>query len=159
VQDASNDVKIADFGWSTVTAGKRTTFCGTLDYLAPEVRASPACPCPHTPLPLPAAAAHAAPRLATCLQMLGESYDYRVDIWSLGVLMFELLTGKAPFDAEETEETQQKIRSDDVVFPAGDEALSAEATELLTGLLQKDPEKRLGLPAVLAHSWITRHVA
>ena len=36
--------------------------------------------------------------------MLGESYDYRVDIWSLGVLMFELLTGKAPFDAEETEE-------------------------------------------------------
>eukprot|EP00908_Phaeocystis_cordata_P010989 Transcript_21832.p2 GENE.Transcript_21832~~Transcript_21832.p2 ORF type:complete len:252 (+),score=139.02 Transcript_21832:354-1109(+) len=125
--DASNDVKIADFGWSTVTAGKRTTFCGTLDYLAPE--------------------------------MLGESYDYRVDIWSLGVLMFELLTGKAPFDAEETEETQQKIRSDDVVFPAGDEALSAEATELLTGLLQKDPEKRLGLPAVLAHSWITRHVA
>ena len=77
--DADNNAKVADFGWSTVTAHKRSTFCGTLDYLAPE--------------------------------MLGESYDHRVDIWSLGVLMFELLVGKAPFDAPETEQTQQRIRA------------------------------------------------
>jgi len=104
--DADNNAKVADFGWSTVTAHKRSTFCGTLDYLAPE--------------------------------MLGESYDHRVDIWSLGVLMFELLVGKAPFDAPETEETQQRIRSDEVVFPK-DGAVSAEARELLLGLLQKNP--------------------
>ena len=102
--DGNNDVKVADFGWSTVTGHKRTTFCGTLDYLAPE--------------------------------MLGESYDERVDIWSLGVLMYELLVGKAPFDAEENEQTQERIRSDAVSFPA-DATPSAEARELLLSLLQK----------------------
>jgi len=124
--DADNNAKVADFGWSTVTAHKRSTFCGTLDYLAPE--------------------------------MLGESYDHRVDIWSLGVLMFELLVGKAPFDAPETEETQQRIRSDEVVFPK-DGTVSAEARELLLGLLQKNPERRLSLQAVLDHPWTKRHTA
>lgn len=124
--DADNDAKVADFGWSTVTAHKRSTFCGTLDYLAPE--------------------------------MLGESYDHRVDIWSLGVLMFELLVGKAPFDAPETEQTQLRIRSDEVVFPEGG-SVSAEARELLLALLQKNPDRRLSLQAVLDHPWIKRHTA
>ncbi len=35
--DSDDNLKIADFGWSTVTRGKRSTFCGTLDYLAPEM--------------------------------------------------------------------------------------------------------------------------
>jgi len=124
--DANNDVKVADFGWSTVTGHKRTTFCGTLDYLAPE--------------------------------MLGESYDERVDIWSLGVLMYELLVGKAPFDAEENEQTQERIRSDAVAFP-DDATPSAEARELLLALLQKDPEQRLSLQGVLDHPWLKRHAA
>lgn len=124
--DGNNDVKVADFGWSTVTGHKRTTFCGTLDYLAPE--------------------------------MLGESYDERVDIWSLGVLMYELLVGKAPFDAEENEQTQERIRSDAVSFPA-DATPSAEARELLLSLLQKDPEQRLSLQGVLDHPWLKRHAA
>jgi len=124
--DADNNAKVADFGWSTVTAHKRSTFCGTLDYLAPE--------------------------------MLGESYDHRVDIWSLGVLMFELLVGKAPFDAPETEQTQQRIRSDEVVFPE-DGTVSAEARELLLALLQKNPERRLSLQGVLDHPWTKRHTA
>lgn len=124
--DADNNAKVADFGWSTVTAHKRSTFCGTLDYLAPE--------------------------------MLGESYDHRVDIWSLGVLMFELLVGKAPFDAPETEQTQLRIRSDEVAFPE-DGTLSAEARELLLALLQKKPDRRLSLQAVLDHPWIKRHTA
>jgi len=124
--DADNNAKVADFGWSTVTAHKRSTFCGTLDYLAPE--------------------------------MLGESYDHRVDIWSLGVLMFELLVGKAPFDAPETEQTQLRIRSDEVAFPE-DGTVSAEARELLLALLQKNPDRRLSLQAVLDHPWIKRHTA
>mgnify|MGYP006079331357 FL=1 len=42
--DADNNAKVADFGWSTVTAHKRSTFCGTLDYLAPEARLPHALP-------------------------------------------------------------------------------------------------------------------
>ena len=50
--DADNNAKVADFGWSTVTAHKRSTFCGTLDYLAPEARllhAPPRRPTPPRP--------------------------------------------------------------------------------------------------------------
>ena len=65
--DSKGHVKLADFGWSNVfTNTQRTTYCGTLDYLAPEM-------------------------------ILETGHDVHLDIWSLGVLIFELLTGKAPF--------------------------------------------------------------
>jgi len=47
----------------------RTTFCGTYEYMAPEMA-------------------------------LEKNYDYRIDIWALGVLLYELVHGKAPFQAE-----------------------------------------------------------
>jgi serine/threonine protein kinase len=48
--------------------------------------------------------------------------------------------------------------SDEVVFPK-DGTVSAEARELLLGLLQKNPERRLSLQAVLDHPWTKRHTA
>jgi serine/threonine protein kinase len=67
-----DELKLADFGWSNFAheTDKRQTYCGTLDYLAPE--------------------------------MVDPSHlhDYRVDIWSIGVLIFELCTGKSPFSSE-----------------------------------------------------------
>ena len=57
--DADNNAKVADFGWSTVTAHKRSTFCGTLDYLAPEARLLHATQRRPTP-PRPARPAHRA---------------------------------------------------------------------------------------------------
>ena len=61
-------LKLGDFGWSIYApAEKRQTFCGTLDYVAPEI-------------------------------VMGDSYDARVDIWSLGVLCYEICTGSAPFE-------------------------------------------------------------
>jgi len=124
--DEHDNLKIADFGWSTVTKSKRRTFCGTLDYLAPE--------------------------------MLTDSYDARVDVWSLGVLMYECLVGKAPFEAPELEETQRRITSDALSFPP-DAAVSDEAKELLGAILVKDPEARLSLDGILAHPWIAAHSA
>ena len=56
--DADNNAKVADFGWSTVTAHKRSTFCGTLDYLAPEARLHHALP--HATPPTPRHPAHPA---------------------------------------------------------------------------------------------------
>jgi len=125
--DEADNLKIADFGWSTCTMGKRSTFCGTLDYLAPEM-------------------------------LTEDTYDARVDVWSLGVLMYECLVGAAPFEAEELEETQRRIARATLAFP-DDVALSAEAKGLLADLLQKDPARRATLDAVLAHPWIQTHAA
>lgn len=64
--DAGGHIKIADFGWSNINNHMRTTYCGTLDYLAPEM-------------------------------IMESGHDEKIDYWSLGVLIYELLTGKAPF--------------------------------------------------------------
>ncbi len=63
--------KLSDFGWSNFTLpnSKRTTYCGTLDYLAPEMLEK------------------------------GHQHDQGVDIWSIGVLIFELCLGYSPFSS------------------------------------------------------------
>ena len=62
---------ISDFGWSSQLKDTRTTFCGTYEYLSPEM-------------------------------INGIEYDEKIDIWSLGVIMFELLTGRTPFKPTNT---------------------------------------------------------
>lgn len=73
-------IKIADFGWSAHSpSDRRKTFCGTLDYLAPEF-------------------------------IRREYYGRGIDIWSVGVLAFELIVGRTPFFDENQRGTQEKIR-------------------------------------------------
>lgn len=61
--DSKANVKLTDFGWSALSTDKlRQTYCGTIDYMAPEMVA-------------------------------GLPYNFKVDIWSLGVLLFELTQG------------------------------------------------------------------
>lgn len=69
----NNTVKLADFGWSIYLGenDKRKTFCGTLDYVSPEI-------------------------------VLGSEYDEMVDVWSIGVLCYELSTGHAPFESNKS---------------------------------------------------------
>ena len=70
------NIKICDFGWCAENCAiKRTTFCGTYEYMAPEM-------------------------------IFRSEYDYRVDIWAVGVLLYELLHGTAPFKGKSIEEVQ-----------------------------------------------------
>lgn len=117
-------MKIGDFGWSIHTRKRRNTFCGTLDYLPPE------------------------------MVKKGQSHDYRVDIWSLGVLCYELSVGNAPFESEDTRQTHQKISSGSYVLPNW---LSPSIKDLLRKLLTVDPSKRISLQDVLEHPWIEGH--
>lgn len=71
--------------------------------------------------------------------VLGKGHDKAADWWSIGILLFEMLTGKPPFIGGNREKVQQKIIKDKIKLPA---FLSSDAHSLLKGLLQKDPSKR-----------------
>ncbi|KAF5199384.1 Serine/threonine-protein kinase AtPK2/AtPK19 [Thalictrum thalictroides] len=73
--------------------------------------------------------------------VLGRGHDKAADWWSVGVLLFEMLTGKPPFIGGNREKIQKKIIKDKIKLPA---FLSSEAHSLLKALLQKEAYKRLG---------------
>ena len=142
------EVKLADFGYSVhSSSGARHTICGTLDYLSPEV----------------------ARMLLSRVQGQsgdddddddGEAEHHRytaaVDQWSLGILAYELLVGKPPFERESVEETRACIAAfdGDIEFPA---YVSAGARDLVTRLLDVRAERRLGFEQVMLHPWIVEH--
>ncbi|CAO3648738.1 unnamed protein product [Cunninghamella echinulata] len=111
--DYNGHIALCDFGLCklNMTEKERTnTFCGTPEYLAPEL-------------------------------LLGQGYTKNVDWWTLGVLLYEMLTGLPPFYDENTNEMYRKILQDELRFP---DNVSSEAQDLLTGLLTRDPSERLG---------------
>jgi serine/threonine protein kinase len=129
--DTQGNIKLADFGCSNYQfkSIKRETYCGTLDYLAPE--------------------------MADTIH----KHDYRVDIWSVGVLIFELLAGYAPFSPNRSEaskqqieiETKNNILQSRLVFPKDFPAL---AKDLVKKILVLKPEERYSLDQILGHCWV-----
>jgi serum/glucocorticoid-regulated kinase 2 len=75
--------------------------------------------------------------------LLGQGYTKTVDWWTLGVLLYEMLTGLPPFYDENTNEMYRKILSEPLHFP-GPEIVPPAAKDILTKLLNRKPEQRLG---------------
>ncbi|XP_051732153.1 protein kinase C, eta, b isoform X1 [Ctenopharyngodon idella] len=129
--DRHGHCKLADFGMckEEIFNGKLTsTFCGTPDYIAPEI-------------------------------ILEEPYGVSVDWWALGVLLYEMLSGHAPFEAETEDELFECILRDEIIYSSW---LSNEAEDILRGLLTRDPACRLGCmdrdggeEAITAHPFFT----
>ncbi|GAB9470301.1 Aur protein kinase [Globisporangium polare] len=120
----NGELKIADFGWSVhAPSSRRTTLCGTLDYLPPEM-------------------------------IENRPHDEHVDIWTLGILMYEFIVGNPPFEAESNTETYKRITTIDLKFPGH---VSSAARDLLVKILRKEPKDRIDLEVLLAHPWIRHH--
>ena len=74
--------------------------------------------------------------------MKNKKYDYKSDLWSIGIIFYEMLIGKTPFNAKNIYELIRKIENDKIRIPSKFN-LSPGCKELLTSLLQKNPEKRI----------------
>lgn len=84
----------------------------------------------------------------------GAVYNEKVDHWALGVLIYEFLVGKPPFESPTTQETYRRIRECRVQYPSH---VSAEARDIIGKLLKRHPADRLTLDEVLAHPWVTKN--
>ncbi len=117
--DEEGHIKITDFGLSkdeVADSNGATTFCGTPEYLAPEMLIN---------------------------RKTRKGYGKAVDWWSLGTLVFEMLTGWPPFYDKSLRRMCEQILRADLRFPPGC-AASAEARDLIRQLLRRDPLRRLG---------------
>uniref|UniRef100_A0A452RFW2 non-specific serine/threonine protein kinase n=1 Tax=Ursus americanus TaxID=9643 RepID=A0A452RFW2_URSAM len=73
-----------------------------------------------------------------------QGYGKPVDWWAMGVVLYEFLVGCVPFFGDTPEELFGQVVSDEIMWPEGDEALPADAQDLITRLLRQSPLDRLG---------------
>lgn len=125
--DSQDHVKLADFGWANIAEElkKRETFCGTLDYLPPEM-------------------------------IEGKGHDESADMWNMGVLLYELVTGQSPFGSASKEETCRLILKVDLRFPPD---LDEDAQDLVAALCKKKASDRLAVRSAMKHKFITKFSA
>ena len=124
-------LKLSDFGWAIHNPENRirTTHCGTLDYTPPEM---------------------------LFREMTGKQnqYDAGVDVWSVGVLAYELSCGQAPFQNSDIQRTQQKIYTLHFDFP---KYFSDDLKDFVKSILKKNTNDRMSLERMLEHPWITKY--
>jgi len=112
--DARGHVRLTDFGLSkegiSSSSSGANSFCGTPEYLAPEI-------------------------------LNRHGHGRAVDWWSLGALLYEMLTGLPPFYCQDRDKLFEKIRKSELHYP---QSLSRTANNVLRGLLTRDPTARLG---------------
>lgn len=120
-------LKIADFGWSSLKKGTRNTYCGTPDYLAPEM-----------------------------IQETG--HTEKLDIWTLGILLFELLAGKAPFTPQGGKDRRDKMKrlesnilNLNIDFPAN---FPQRGKKLILKCLQRNSDWRISAEDILRDEFI-----
>jgi len=84
-----------------------------------------------------------------------DSYNEMVDNWAIGCVVWELLVGTPPFDADDESILFYKISDATLNFP---DYVAADARDLIVQFLQKDPEQRIKCEAAMLHPWLAEDV-
>lgn len=124
--DHNLNVKLADFGMAALENNDRLleTSCGSPHYAAPEI-------------------------------VSGKHYHgFESDVWSCGVILFALLTGRLPFDDENIRNLLLKVQSGNFDMPS---ELSPEAQDLIKQMLTVNPDNRISSHKVLEHSLLKKY--
>ena len=119
------ELKLGDFGLAAkleYDGQRRKTVCGTPNYVAPEILEKK------------------------------NGHSYEVDIWSLGVVIYTMLFGTPPFDANDEKVIYKKIKMNSYKFPENIKVESS-AKKLISSLLNLDPSKRPSLDAIMEHDF------
>ena len=122
-----NILKLCDFGWSVYLYNhKRETFCGTVEYMAPEI-------------------------------LKNQGYDFSIDVWSLGVLLYELIHSHSPFVEKDLDvnKIENNIVSKELKFKKG---VSIECKDLIRKLLAKNAENRIKVKDIYQHSFVLKYI-
>jgi len=89
-------------------------------------------------------------------QVLNASYDHMADMWSLGVINYILLCGRAPFEADTDPEIFSKVKTGEYTFdPENWNHISKDAKDLIDCLLTFDPTQRMTADTALRSAWIS----
>ncbi|XP_060887220.1 serine/threonine-protein kinase MARK2 isoform X2 [Labrus mixtus] len=121
--DADMNIKIADFGFSNefTLGNKLDTFCGSPPYAAPEL-------------------------------FQGKKYDGpEVDVWSLGVILYTLVSGSLPFDGQNLKELRERVLRGKYRIPF---YMSTDCENLLKKFLILNPSKRGSLEQIMRDRWM-----
>ena len=119
-----NSIKIIDFGTAILFNKKDKNLAGSIYYLAPEIISK------------------------------NRKYTEKCDIWSCGIIMYILLTGKPPFNGDSDEEILKKILQNHLdleKYPWS--VISLKAKDLIKKLLETDTKKRITAEEALNHEW------
>lgn len=86
--------------------------------------------------------------------LLGSSYDARVDLWSIGIILYECLFGKAPYSSGTFHELAEKIKCDKKIIIPNGIHLSQNCRDLLSRLLERNPDKRISFEDFFSHPFV-----
>ncbi|KAK7944609.1 hypothetical protein WMY93_000337 [Mugilogobius chulae] len=84
------------------------------------------------------------PRVHAPEVILRQGYGKPVDWWAMGIILYEFLVGCVPFFGDTPEELFGQVVNDEIIWPDGEDALPADAQDLITRLLRQNPMERLG---------------
>ena len=87
--------------------------------------------------------------------LLGKSYDNKIDVWALGILLYEMVHGDAPYgeDTPIAEKMDYIKKNKEFEY---DENLTVDLLDLIKNILNPDPEERLSMQEIFEHPWMKK---